>query len=71
MDGIVCKVAEAIGVELECDDIEIAHRFNIKKGTKTIVVKFVSHIQQFHLCSLITQVLLQPILRCVYLSTRT
>ena len=26
MDEIVCKVAEAIGIELECDGAEIAHR---------------------------------------------
>jgi len=26
MDEMVCKVAEAIGIELECDDVEIAHR---------------------------------------------
>ena len=40
MDEIV---AEAIGVELECDDVEIAHRLNRKKGNKPIIAKFVSH----------------------------
>jgi len=43
MAEIVCKVAEAIGVELECDDVEIAHRLNRKKGIKPIIAKFVSH----------------------------
>jgi len=36
-------VAEAIGVELECDDIEIADRLNRKKGVKPTIAKFISH----------------------------
>ena len=42
-DKIVCRVVGAIGVKLECDDIEIAHRLNRKKGIKPIIAKFVSH----------------------------
>ena len=50
MDEIDCKVAEAIGVELECDDIKITHRLNRKKGTKPIIVKFGSHKDKSRLC---------------------
>ena len=42
-DEIVCRVVGAIGAKLECDDIEIAHRLNRKKGIKPIIAKFVSH----------------------------
>ena len=41
--AIICKVARAIGVELECDDIKIAYKLNRKKGIKPIIAKFVSH----------------------------
>ena len=43
MNEIVSKVAGAIGDELDCDDIEIAHRLNRKKGIKPIIAEFVSH----------------------------
>ena len=43
MNEIVSKVARAIGDELDCDDIEIAHRLNRKKGIKPTIAEFVSH----------------------------
>ena len=39
-DEIVCKVAQAVGVEVELEKIEISHRLNRKKGIKPIIVKF-------------------------------
>lgn len=31
-EEIVCKVAEAIGVNIKCDDIEISYRLNRRNG---------------------------------------
>ena len=42
-DEIVCKVAEAIGVNIKSDDIEISHRLNRRHGIKPIIAKFSSH----------------------------
>ena len=41
-DEIVCKVAEAIGVNIK-SDIEISHRLNRRHGIKPIIAKFSSH----------------------------
>ena len=42
-DEIVCKVAVAIGVNIQCDDIEISHRLKRRHGIKPIIAKFSSH----------------------------
>ena len=43
-DEVVCKVpAQAIGVELIPENIEISHRLYRKKGPKPIIAKFCSH----------------------------
>ena len=42
-DEIVCKVAQAVGVEMEPEKIEISHRLNRKKGIKPIIAKFANH----------------------------
>ena len=42
-DEIVCKVAQAVGVEVESEKIEISHRLNRKKGIKPIIAKFANH----------------------------
>ena len=42
-DEIVCKVAQAVGVEMEPEKIEISHRLNRKKGIKPIIAKFSNH----------------------------
>ena len=41
-DEIVCKVAEAIGVNIK-SDIEISHRLNRRHGIKPIIAKFSNH----------------------------
>ena len=40
---IICKVAQAVGVEMDLEKIEISHRLNRKKGIKPIIAKFASH----------------------------
>ena len=40
---IVCKTAQAVGVEMEPEKIEISHRLNRKKGIKPIIAKFANH----------------------------
>jgi len=42
-DEIVCKMAQAVGVEMEPGKIEISHRLNRKKGIKPIITKFANH----------------------------
>lgn len=42
-DQAVCKIAQAIGVEIKEDDIEISHRIKQKQGNKPILAKFCSH----------------------------
>ena len=42
-DEIVCKVAQAVGVEMEPEKIEISHRLNRQKGIKPIIAKFANH----------------------------
>jgi len=42
-DQVVCKIAQAIGVEIQEDDIEISHRIGRKRGDKPVLAKFVSH----------------------------
>ena len=42
-DEVVCKVAQAVGVEMEPAKIEISHRLNRKKGIKPIIAKFANH----------------------------
>ena len=42
-DEIVCKVAEAVGVEMTAEKIEISHRLYRKQGIKPIIVKFANH----------------------------
>ena len=42
-DEIVCKVAQAVGVEMEPEKIKISHRLNRKKGIKPIIAKFANH----------------------------
>ena len=42
-DEVVCKVAAAVGVQIEEDDIEISHRLHRKKGIKPIIAKFANH----------------------------
>ena len=39
-DEVVCKVAQAVGVEMEPEKIEISHRLKRKKGIKPIIAKF-------------------------------
>ena len=41
-DQVVCKIAQAIGVEIQEDDIEISHRIGRKRGDKPVLAKFVS-----------------------------
>ena len=42
-DQVVCKIAQAISVEIQEDDIQIAHRIGRKRGEKPVLVKFVTH----------------------------
>ena len=42
-DQVVCKIAQAIGVETQENDIEISHRIGRKRGDKPVLAKFVSH----------------------------
>ena len=42
-DLVVCKIARAIVVEIQENDIEISHRIGRKRGDKTVLAKFVSH----------------------------
>ena len=42
-DQAVCKIAQAIGVEIQEDDIEISHRIKQKHGNKPILAKFCNH----------------------------
>ncbi|KAL9983775.1 hypothetical protein ACROYT_G006002 [Oculina patagonica] len=42
-DQAVCKIAQAIGVEIKEDDIEISHRIKTKHGNKPILAKFCNH----------------------------
>ena len=42
-DQAVCAIAQAIGVEIKEDDIEISHRIKQKNGNKPILAKFISH----------------------------
>ena len=42
-DLVVCKIAQAIGVEIQENDIEISHRIGRKRGDKPVLAKFVSH----------------------------
>lgn len=42
-DEVVCKVAAAVGVQIEQNDIEISHRLYRKKGAKPIIAKFANH----------------------------
>ena len=42
-DEIVCKVSQAVGVEMEPEKIEILHRLNRKKGIKPIIANFANH----------------------------
>lgn len=37
---IICKIAQAAGVGIELDDIEISHYLYHKKGNKPIIAKF-------------------------------
>ena len=39
----MCKIAQAIGVEIKENDIEISHRIGRKRGDKPVLAKFVSH----------------------------
>ena len=40
---VVCKIAEALGVEIQEDDIEISHRIKRKRGGNSVLAKFVNH----------------------------
>ena len=42
-DQVVCRIAQAIGVEIQENDIEISHRIGRKRGNKPILAKFASH----------------------------
>ena len=42
-DQVVCKIAEAVGVKIQEDYIEISHRIKRKEGNKPVLAKFVSH----------------------------
>ena len=42
-DQVLCKIAQAIGVEIQEDDIEISHQIGRKRGYKPVLVKFVTH----------------------------
>ena len=42
-DQIVCKIAEAVGLKIQEDDIEISHRIKRKDDNKPVLAKFVSH----------------------------
>lgn len=42
-EEVVLKLAEALQVSVQPDDIEISHKLFRKKGNKPIIVKFVSH----------------------------
>ena len=41
-DQVVCKIAQAIGVEIQEDDIEISHLIGRKRGDRPVLAKFVS-----------------------------
>ena len=41
-DEVVIRIGEAINVDIKPEDIEISHKF-IRKTTKLVIVKFVSH----------------------------
>ena len=43
LHNTVCKIAQAIGVEIQEDNIEISHRIGRKRGDKAVLAKFVSH----------------------------
>ena len=42
-DQVVCKVAKAVRVKVQEDDIEISHRIKQKEGNKPVLAKFLSH----------------------------
>ena len=42
-DLVVCKIARAIGVEIQENDIKIPHRIGRKRGDKPVLAKLVSH----------------------------
>ena len=42
-DQVVCKIAQAIGVEIKENDIEISHQIGSKRGDKPVLAKFASH----------------------------
>jgi len=42
-DQVVCKIAQAIGVEIQKDDIEILHRIGRKRGYKPVLAKTVTN----------------------------
>ena len=42
-DEIVCKVAQAVGVEMEPEKCKISHGLNRKKGIKPTIAKFANH----------------------------
>lgn len=44
LEEIVTKVADAVGVELDADEIDIVHRLPVKiRGIRPVIVKFKSH----------------------------
>ncbi|XP_020905418.1 uncharacterized protein LOC110243633 [Exaiptasia diaphana] len=45
LEEIVMKLGEAVGVEIEEDDIDIVHRMKVrvKRGPRPIIVRFMSH----------------------------
>lgn len=42
-DEVVCKVAQAVGVEMDPEKIEISHRLYRKKGIKPVIAKFANY----------------------------
>lgn len=42
-EQIVCKIAEAVGVPIKEDDIEISHWAKRKRGDKLVLAKFINH----------------------------
>ena len=42
-EQIVCKIAEAVGVPIKEDDIEISHWVKRKRGDKLVLAKFINH----------------------------
>ena len=42
-DQVLCKFAQAIGIEIQEDNIEISHRIGRKRGYKPVLVKFITH----------------------------